>query len=145
MSLHVEPPPADPYDGRHPRDRAIEPEDPMLLTGEPADGEPLFMLDSLIEEFAGQGFDRARLLRLFDTPFFQATWGLLGVLGRPLVEARIDAVLARRGVARFRTRYDAAAAGPAACGHAEVPEFLSCAPPAAAPPAPEGDTHAQGL
>jgi hypothetical protein len=109
----------DPHAGRHPRDRAIEPEDPMLLTGEPADGEPLFMLDSLIEEYAGQGFDKDRILRLFDAPFFQATWGLRCALGRPLVEARIDAVLARRGIARFRTRYDAAAARDAACDHAE--------------------------
>jgi hypothetical protein len=110
----------DRYDGRHPRDRAIEPEDPMLLTGEPADGEPLFMLDSLIEEFAGQGFDKARLLRLFETPFFQAPWGLLTVLGRRIIEARIDAVLARRGIARFRTRYDAAAADLAAEGGAHA-------------------------
>jgi len=101
----------------HPRDRAIEPEDPMLLTGEPVRGEPLFMLDSLIEEFAGQGWDKARILRLFDAPFFQATWGLRQALGRPRIEAHIDAVLARFGVQRTRTRF---------------------------PPAKEGESDAQG-
>ncbi|MGQ0553150.1 MAG: hypothetical protein ACT4PU_08005 [Planctomycetota bacterium] len=124
-------PDVDPYDGRHPRDRAIEPEDPMLLTGEPVNGEPLFMLDSLIEEFAGQGWDKPHILRLFDSPFFQATWGLRQTLGLPLIEARIDTVLERCGVRRFRTAFNAAAAGPAACGHADVPEILHCAPPAA--------------
>jgi hypothetical protein len=126
------------HDSLHPRDRAIEPEDPMLLTGEPVDGEPRFMLDSLIEEYAGQGWDKAHILRIFDAPFFQATWGLRQTLGLPLIEARIEAVLARFGVQRYRTRFNAAAASPAACGHVEVPEVLHCAPPAA-----EGEHHAR--
>jgi hypothetical protein len=125
----------DPYGGQHPRDRAIEPEDPMLLTAEPVDGDPLVMLDSLIEEYAGLGWDGPHIRRIFDTPFFQATWGLARLFGPEFIAARIDAVLQRRGSMRFRTTH----APVAADGAADVPDILNCAPPGATPLRDPGD------
>jgi hypothetical protein len=116
----------DPHGGLHPRDRAIEAEDPMLLTAEGLPGDPLAMLDGLIEEFAGLGWDKAHILRLFDTPFFQGTWGLRRQLGPELIGQRIDAVLARRGVLRFCTEWNTEALEATAC----VPEARG-EPPAA--------------
>ncbi|HEX5009730.1 MAG TPA: hypothetical protein VFY71_04960 [Planctomycetota bacterium] len=118
----------DPYQGRHPRDRAIEAEDPMLLTAERAPGDPLAMLDGLIEEYAGLGWDGPHIQRLFDSPFFQGTWGLRQRLGPELIGSRIDAVLARRGVARFCTEWNM-----------EVLRASACAPDTCAPP---GGSHA---
>ena len=118
----------DPYGGRHPRDRAIEAEDPMLLTAEKAPGDPLAMLDGLIEEYAGLGWDKPHILRIFDMPFFQGTWNLRQRLGPELVGQHIDAVLARRGVARFCTEWST-----------EVLRASACAPAASAPP---GGLHA---
>jgi len=127
----------DPFGGRHPRDRAIEPEDPMLLSAEPADGDPLLMLDGIVEEYAGLGWDKPRILRIFATPLFQATWGLARLLGPAVVEARVDAVLARRGRMRFRTAYPPAATS--ACGDAAgVPDVLDVPPPHAGRAGEEG-------
>ena len=122
----------DPYGGRHPRDpaidpygatppphRAIEAEDPMLLTAEGLPGDPLAMLDGLIEEYAGLGWDKAHILRLFDTPFFQGTWGLRRQLGPEVIGQRIEEVLARRGVARFCTEWNTEVLRASACAPGE--------------------------
>ena len=85
--------------------RPIEDSDPMLLTAEPVDGDPELMLTSLIEEFARQGFDADHIMKLFGSPFFQATWGLRQLLGEQGVRTRIEATLARCGVMRFRTTH----------------------------------------
>jgi len=122
-------------DEQHPRERPIEPEDPMQLTAEPVNGDPRAMLDGIIEEYVGLGWDADHIEKIFATPFFLATWGLSELFGRKQVRERIDAVLRRRGVMRFTTTIDPVADPDAA----SIPEHLNCAPPDAAD---EGDHHA---
>ena len=120
---------------QHPRDRPIEPADPMQLTAEPVDGDPRVMLDSIIEEYAGLGWNGERIAELFAKPFFQATWGLTALFGPEQVRARIDAVLARRGVMRFVTTVEPEPDPDSA----HIPEHLNCAPPSTDE---EGEKHA---
>ncbi len=84
-----------------------ESDDPMEMRAAAVDGNPYAMLDGIVEEYARMGWGRKRILELFDSSFFQATHGLVELLGRERVEQRIDAVLARCGVHRFRTDGDA--------------------------------------
>jgi hypothetical protein len=116
----------DPHGGRHPKDRAIEDEDPMLLTAEPVDGDPELMFTSLVEEFARQGFDTDHIMQLFESPFFQATWGLRQLYGEDGVRTRIARIIKRCGVMRFRTVH-----GTQPCNEPEIPDILNCAPPPA--------------
>jgi hypothetical protein len=121
MSAH-----ADPWRGRHPKDRAIEPEDPMQLVAEPVPGDPAMMLDGIVEEYARLGWDFDHILRIFDTPFFQATWGLRRLYGERELHARIAATLSRCGVMRFRTQWNPEAAADARA--TDVPDHLACPP-----------------
>jgi hypothetical protein len=84
----------------HPKDRAWQPEDPLMMRAVPVNGAPELMLDCLIEEYAHQGWDREALLKLFDDPFFKATHGLKGLLGEQALRDRVDEVLGRCGVIR---------------------------------------------
>lgn len=87
----------------HPKDRPIEADDPMEMMGATANGDPLIMLDGIVEEYARMGWGRERILELFDSPFFQATHGLQKLLGAEEVGRRIDATLKRCGVFRIRS------------------------------------------
>ena len=91
---------------------------------------PELMFTSLVEEFARQGFDADHIMQLFDTPFFQATWGLRLLYGEQGVRARVEATIARCGVMRFRTQH--AMPGDATCSEGEIPDILNCAPPPSA-------------
>jgi hypothetical protein len=91
----------DSTENEHPKNRAWEPEDPMLLQAQPVNGDPDVMLECLIEEFARLGYDEAEIKRLFDQPFFQATYGLKGHYGEKELARRIQCTLARSGVMRF--------------------------------------------
>ena len=85
----------------HPKDRAPERDDPMLLVASQIDGDPLVMIDCLIEEYARMGCDADEILGLFSNPKFQATAGLMQFFGRDAVEGRIRETLSRCGVMRF--------------------------------------------
>jgi hypothetical protein len=87
----------------HPKDRALEQDDPMLLVASQIDGDPLVMIDCLIEEYARMGCDADEILGLFLNPTFQATAGLMRFFGRDAVEERIRQTLSRCGVMRFRS------------------------------------------
>jgi len=89
----------------HPKDRAVAPDDPMLLVGQSVEGDPEFMLRSLVEEFARMGFDADHVMTLFESRFFQATWGLRERLGEDAVRQCVEDTLRRCGVARLRTEY----------------------------------------
>jgi hypothetical protein len=119
MSAHDQPPPSEPQPEGHPKNRPIEDADPMLLTAEPVDGDPELMLTSLVEEFARQGLGADHIMKLFESPYFQATWGLRQLFGEEGVRTRIEATLARCGVMRYRTT------------HGSSPDTT-------------GDTHAEG-
>ena len=108
------------HEDNHPMHRPVEEADPMLLTAEPVDGDPDLMLTSLIEEFARQGYDADHIMKLFETPYFQATWGLHQLYGEQGVRTRIEATLARCGVMRFRTTHGSPP-GATGDGHAEGP------------------------
>jgi len=97
----------------HGADKVAEPKDPMQRNGHVVPGDPAVMLDGLVEEFARMGMPRDRILNLFENPSFEATHGLLVVLGPDVVEQRVDAVLRRCGVWKI-TVHEAAAAEP--CG-----------------------------
>jgi hypothetical protein len=86
----------------HPADRAPQPDDPMEISGVRVDGDPRFMLDCLITEYARLGFEADDLLRMFDDPQFQGPHALTRALGRDYVRSQIHAVLRRCGVLRVR-------------------------------------------
>ncbi len=86
----------------HPKDRPLKPDDPMEMMAATANGDPLVMLDSIVEEYARMGWGRDQIAELFDTPFFQATHGLKKLLGKEEIERRIEATLKRCGVFRVR-------------------------------------------
>lgn len=92
-------PPAKP---EHPKDRPLKPDDPMEMMAAPAPGDPLVMLDGIVEEYARMGWGKEQIAELFDTPFFQATHGLKELLGKAEIERRIEATLKRCGVFRVR-------------------------------------------
>jgi hypothetical protein len=87
----------------HPGNRPAEPADPMETTAARVDGDPLIMLDCLIEEYAHQGASKREILDLFDQPFYQATHGLKRLLGEDAIRRRVESVLVRCGVFRVQT------------------------------------------
>jgi hypothetical protein len=89
----------------HPKDRPLEPDDPMEMMATAVTGDPLIMLDSIVEEYARMGWGRDQITELFDSPFFQATHGLKKLLGKDEIERRIEATLKRCGVLRVRSSH----------------------------------------
>ena len=81
----------------------LEPDDPMETMAASANGDPMVMLDGIVEEYARMGWGREQIAELFDTPVFQATHGLKKLLGKEEIERRIEATLKRCGVFRVRT------------------------------------------
>jgi hypothetical protein len=91
------------HDQEHPADRAWEPEDPMLMMGSQVMGDPEFMLQCLVEEYAHMGWDADAIAGIFHDPSYQATAGLTQLFGREGVRQRIERTLNRCGVIRVRT------------------------------------------
>ena len=85
----------------HPKDRPIEPADPMLLSAEQIDGNPGVMLESLIEEFARMGMPADQIQKLFQERSYQATYSLTERFGEEEVRRRINQTLERCGVYRY--------------------------------------------
>lgn len=77
-------------------DKENEPEDPLefvgmaIPAGPEADAE---MTRAVIEEFLLHGFDRTRLLRLFQDPFYAGTHRVWVARGEKFVEDMLDTVL----------------------------------------------------
>ena len=89
----------------HPKNRPIEPEDPMVLNGNQVAGDPWIMLDGLIEEYARMGWSGKMIEELFDQPFYQATHGLKLALGEEAVRSHIRRTLSRCGVFRVQATF----------------------------------------
>ncbi len=87
----------------HPGEKPLKADDPMEMMAATATGDPLVMLDGIVEEYARMGWGRDEIAELFDSPFFQATHGLKKLLGKEEIERRIEATLKRCGVFRVRT------------------------------------------
>lgn len=85
----------------HPKDRPAELADPYQLIAGGVEGDPLLMLDCIVEEYARMGADEAQILGLFEDPMFLATHGLHGLLGAANTRERVRRTLSRCGVLRF--------------------------------------------
>ena len=92
----------DHHEQEHPRDRVMEPADPLLLNGNEVVGDPNVMLECLVEEFARMGMDGEQIMRLFLNRNYQATAGLTALFSPMGIRARIDEILGRCGVMRVR-------------------------------------------
>jgi len=91
----------DPY-LHHPRDRAIQQDDPMMLSPVEIDGDPEIMIDCLIEEFARMGWDTPTIIRMFDDPFYEGPHRARQLYTTEAFEQRVRRVLARCGTLRVR-------------------------------------------
>ena len=88
----------------HPGNRPIEPEDPLMMTGDCPEGDPEFMLTSIVEEYARMGWGAEHIVSLFDNPFFQATNGLKKLFGEAETRRRIHETVQRCGVFHISTK-----------------------------------------
>ncbi len=95
--------PSEALEREHPKHRASEADDPMEMVGERADGNPLAMLEGIVEEYARMGWGPDRIHQLFNSPFFQGTFGLKNLLGEKEIERCIEATVKRCGVFNFRS------------------------------------------
>jgi hypothetical protein len=86
----------------HPISREVEPEDPLELVATPVQGDPEVMLQCIVQEFAGMGWDAAELLALFRNPFYPVLNQLLGYYGEEGVRERVQELLGQTGVFRVR-------------------------------------------
>ncbi len=84
----------------HPATRAVEPEDPMMMCATPAPGDPDVMLECVVMEYAGLGWDVDRVLGLFRNPEYPALHALWRALGDAAVRDRVTQLLRRTGVFR---------------------------------------------
>jgi len=84
----------------HPKDRPAEPADPFQMMAAGVEGDPLFMLECIVEEYSRMGMGEEDILRLFDDPEFLATHGLSKLFGAEETHERVRGVLARCGVLR---------------------------------------------
>ena len=87
---------------RHPRDRAMQADDPMMLEPVELDGDPEIMIDCLIEEFARMGWDMPTIVRMFDDPFYEGPHRARQLYRADAFEKRVRRVLARCGTMRVR-------------------------------------------
>ena len=85
-----------------PAAREIESDDPLELVASPAPGNADMMLECIVQEFAGLGYDADDLTGLFSNPAYPVPNQLLHYYGPAEVRRRIRALLARSGV--FHTR-----------------------------------------
>jgi hypothetical protein len=86
----------------HPKDRAPKSDDPMELSGVELDGDPEVMLDCIVEEYARMGEGADVILRMFNDPDYQGPYGLTKAFGRDYIRLRVEGILRRCGVLRFR-------------------------------------------
>lgn len=88
----------------HPKDRPAEPADPLHMAVGVGEGDPLLMLDCIVEEYSRMGFGEEEILQLFDDPMFLATRGLRDLLGREATRNRVHEVLSRCRILRVTAR-----------------------------------------
>jgi hypothetical protein len=86
----------------HPLHRVVEPEDPLELVATPVQGDPDFMLQCVVQEFAWMGWGVDELMRLFRSPLYPVLNLLLQHYGEQAVRQRVQALLGWSGVFRFQ-------------------------------------------
>ncbi|MCA9181270.1 MAG: hypothetical protein KDA51_07445 [Planctomycetales bacterium] len=93
----------------HPATREILPEDPMEMFAMEIPGDPTFMLQLLVEEYARMGWGLEDLMRLARDPNYSSFHGLFQRFGEDKLRKRMSTILSRCGVIRA-TSYEAPAA-----------------------------------
>ncbi|MBI3665786.1 MAG: hypothetical protein HY236_06090 [Acidobacteria bacterium] len=78
-------------------------DDPMELQAVQLDGDPDFMIDCIVEEYARIGWTADRIFRLFESPLYPALHSLLLARGVDEIRRRVERVVTRCGVFRVRT------------------------------------------
>ncbi len=76
------------------------PDDPMELTGVKLDGDLGLMIDSIVEEYAGIGWDESQILQIFNRPFFRSTYNAARAVPPEQLRKRVRDVLGRCGVVK---------------------------------------------
>lgn len=86
----------------HPITRHVEPEDPMELVATPVQGDPDFMLECIIQEFAWMGMDADQLMKFVQNSDYPVLNQLQEHFGADEICRRIRGILGRSGIFRFR-------------------------------------------
>ena len=86
----------------HPATRPVEPEDPYTLHATPVAGDPDWMLECLVQEYADMGWGLEQILSLFRDPFYPALHAFWCACGEAGIRDRITDLLRRMGVFRFQ-------------------------------------------
>ncbi len=84
-----------------PENKTPEPDDPFELKGHVAGGDPEVMARSIIEEYARMGWDREKLIWLFENPNFSMPHKFYQKYGEEKTKELIDEVLKKHGVLQF--------------------------------------------
>ncbi len=87
----------------HPATREMLPADPMEMQAVEIPGDPNFMLQLLVEEYARIGWGLEGLMKLARDPNYTAFYGLLRLFGEDELHSRISHILSRCGVLRVTT------------------------------------------
>ena len=87
-------------DGRR---KEADPDDPMELVGAECDGDPDFMLECIVEEYARMGWEPERIVQLFASPHYPVLHGFWRTMGSGAIRRKVEATSRRCGVFRFRT------------------------------------------
>lgn len=85
----------------HPLTRDAEAADPMELIANPVGGDPEYMLQCLLEEFAWMDCGTDDLLQMFSSPAYPVLHELMQHFGEADIRHRIDTILEHRGKVRI--------------------------------------------
>jgi hypothetical protein len=83
--------------------KEVEADDPMELQGIQFDGDPGYMIDCVVEEYARIGWPAEEILGLFESPGYPVLRLLLESRGKEGIRRSIERVVARCGIFRSRT------------------------------------------
>jgi hypothetical protein len=90
----------------HPLARSVEADDPLELVATPVAGDPDYMLQCMIEEFAWMGMNAGELLGLFRNPAYPLLNQLMHHFGEDAICERVQGLLANLRGLRFSAIVD---------------------------------------
>lgn len=83
--------------------KEVEADDPMELQGIQFDGDPGYMIECVVEEYARLGWPAEEILGLFESPGYPVLRLLLESRGNEAIRRSIERVVARCGIFRATT------------------------------------------
>ena len=86
----------------HPLDRQSEADDPLELVAETVIGDPIVMLECLVQEYIWMGWSLPQVMTLFNQPGYPVLAGLQDFLGTAETERRVSQIFARNVQWTFR-------------------------------------------